>query len=321
MKEIIMKKVNKISSVVILAALFIGGCSGIKYADKAPLPFDQIDYGYEVEYLEDDPSIAYIDEGSGDKTILLVHGLASNAGFWRYNIEALSKDNRVIAIDLPGYGKSDKGDYDYGMAFYADQIATFIDRMSLENVIYVGHSMGGQIGITLSINHPDVIDELVLAAPAGIEKFDKGEGEWLANVLTMEGTVKATEPQVRTNLSINFYKWDSEYEWMVEERVRMAKTEEMKEFAYTVIQSIQAMIDEPTSDMLKLVSHKTSIIYGKYDGLIPNRYLNPGFPKDVFVKGNQLIPNSSLTEIDDAGHMLMIEKPELFNQAIISAIR
>lgn len=321
MKEIIMKKVNKISSVVILTALFIGGCSGIKYADNEPLPFDEIDYGYDVKYLDGDPGIAYIDEGSGEKTIVLVHGLASNAGFWRYNIEALSENHRVIAVDLPGYGKSDKGDYPYGMAYYADQLAGFIEGLGLEEVIYVGHSMGGQIGLTLSINHPDAIDQLILAAPAGIEKFDEGEGEWLANALTMEGTVKATEPQVRANLSINFYKWDSEYEWMVEERVRMAKTEEMKEFAYTVIQSIQAMIDEPTSDMLNLVSHKTSIIYGKYDGLIPNRYLNPGFPKDVFVKGNQLIPNSSLTEIVNAGHMLMIEKPELFNQAVISAIR
>jgi len=316
-----MKRFYSISS-VLFAALIIAGCSGIRYADSDPLLFEEIDYGYDVQFTESDPSIAYIDEGSGNQTLLLVHGLASNAGFWRYNIDQLSQDYRVIVVDLPGYGKSDKGDYPYGMNFYAKQMVDLIEKLSLENVAYVGHSMGGQIGITLALNYPDVIDQLILAAPAGIEEFDRGEGEWLSNALTMEGTVNATEPQVRANLSINFYRWSSDWEWMVEERVRMAKDKpEMREFAYTVMQSIEAMIDEPTSDMLKLVSHKTSIIYGKYDGLIPNRYLNPGFPKDVFVKGNQLIPNSSLTEIDDAGHMLMIEKPELFNQAIISAIR
>ncbi|MDZ7806630.1 MAG: alpha/beta hydrolase [Gracilimonas sp.] len=316
-----MKNIVQISSILVLLALFINACSGIKYADKEPLPFNEIDYGYDVEYLEGDPSIAYIDEGSGEKTILLVHGLASNAGFWRYNIEALSENHRVIAVDLPGYGKSDKGDYEYGMVYYAEQIASFIDRMSLDQVVYVGHSMGGQIGITLAINHPEAIDQLILAAPAGIEKFDAGEGEWLANALNMEGITKATEPQVRANLSINFYKWNPEFEWMVEERVRMAKTDEMKEFSYTVIQSIKAMIDEPTAGMLGRISQPTTIIYGEYDGLIPNRYLNPGFPHAVFEKGDELIPRSSLTEIDDAGHMLMIEKPESFNQAVLSAIR
>lgn len=315
-----MKKWILNSFKVLIIASFISSCAGIKHAGKEPLAFKDIDYGFPVEYVDGDPSIAYVDEGSGDRTILLVHGLASNAGFWRYNIEELSKNNRVIAIDLPGYGKSDKGDYPYGMSFYATQINEFIQKLNLKNVTYVGHSMGGQIGITLSINHPEAIKDLILAAPAGIEKFDRGEGKWLANALTMKGIAKATEPQVRANLSINFYKWDSKWEWMVEERVRMAKTDEMKEFAYTVDRSIKAMIAEPTSDFLEEINHPTTIIYGKYDGLIPNRYLNPGFPSDVFEKGNKLIPNSKLVEIDKGGHMIMIERASEFNQAILNSL-
>lgn len=297
--------------------VFISGCSGIKYADMEPLPFDEIDYGYEVSYLEGDPTIAYIDEGEGDQTILLVHGLASNAGFWRYNIDALAKNNRVIAIDLPGYGKSDKGDYAYGMTYYADQVAHFIKELELENVVLVGHSMGGQIGITLSINHPESIEKLILAAPAGIEKFDRGEGEWLANALTMKGIVTATEPMVRENLSLNFYRWSDDYNWMVEERVRMAKTPEMREFAYTVLQSIRGMLDEPTTDFLTLVPHPTLIVYGAKDGMIPNRYLNPGYTSEVFEKGAELIPDASLKALDKTGHMLQIENPEGFNQAVL----
>ncbi len=315
-----MKKwiLNSIKFLVL--AGFITSCAGIKYADKEPLAFKDIDYGYQVEYLAGDPTIAYIDEGTGDKTLLLVHGLASNAGFWRYNIAELAKTNRVIAIDLPGYGKSDKGDYPYGMSYYASQINDFIQKMNLKNVTYIGHSMGGQIGITLSINHPEAIDDLILVAPAGIEKFDRGEGTWLANVLTKKGIANATEPQVRANLSINFYKWNSKWEWMVEERVRMAKTDEMKEFAYTVEQSIKAMIAEPTTDYLENISHPTTIIYGKYDGLIPNRYLNPGFPADIFEMGDRLIPNSKLVEINNGGHMIMIEQANEFNKAILNSL-
>jgi len=316
-----MMKTIKITTLTVLALLLMQACSGIRYADKAPLEFQDIDYGFQVEYLKGDPTIAYIDEGKGDKTILLVHGLASNAGFWRYNIKELSKNNRVIAIDLPGYGKSDKGDYPYGMDYYASQIKQFIEKLSLKNVTLVGHSMGGQIGITLALNYPNVIDELILAAPAGIEKFDRGAGDWLANALTMEGTIKATEPQVRANLTINFYRWDSsKWDWMVEERVRMAKADDMKEFTYAVHQSIKAMIDEPTTDFLSELRLPVTIIYGKQDGLIPNRYLNPGFPTDVFKIGQEQIPNSRLIELDKTGHMLMIESPDAFNKAVLSAL-
>lgn len=307
---------------LLVLSILLSACSGVRYADDPPLPFDEIDYGYDVQTTDLNPEIAFIDEGSGDKTILLVHGLASNAGFWRNNITELAKSHRVIAVDLPGYGKSEKGDYPYGMAFYADVLARFIEDQNLENVYYVGHSMGGQIGITLSLRHPEVIQELILAAPAGIEKFDRGEGDWLANALTMKGIRLAPEPTVRENLSINFYRWNDDYEWMVEERVRMAKDEDtMKEFSYTVIQSIKAMIDEPTAGRLGDISVPTHIIYGKYDGLIPNRYLNPGFPSDVFEFGNKTIPNSTLTEIDNGGHMIMIEQSEAFNKVVLEKVR
>jgi pimeloyl-ACP methyl ester carboxylesterase len=314
-----MKSYNLLK-LLLLAALALGlmSCAGTRYADAPALEFDEIDYGYETHYHQGahHPKIAYIDEGQGDKTLLLVHGLASNAGFWRYNIEELAREYRVIAIDLPGYGKSAKGDYAYGMSWWAEQIHHFIDEMQLEDVVYVGHSMGGQIGITLSINHPDAIDALVLAAPAGVEEFSPGSGEWLKSVFTMEGIKLTPEPQIRENLSINFYRWDKEWEWMVEERTRMAKAEEMDEFAYTVVNSVAAMIDEPTSHRLHEINHPTLVIYGQYDGLIPNRYLNPGFPADVFAIAGEEIPNNNLVELPDAGHMLMIERPTAFNAAV-----
>ena len=304
----------------ILFLLFLaslGACSGVKYVDAPPLPFQEIDYGYPVAYEGEAPKMAYIDEGSGPETLLLVHGLASNAGFWRYNISELAKSYRVIALDLPGYGKSEKGDFPYGMAWYASQIRDFIDTMQLENVTFVGHSMGGQIGIVLSILHPESIDRLVLAAPAGIEAFEQGEGDWLSSVITIEGVVTTPEPAIRENLSLNFHRWSPKWEWMVEERARMAKTPMMREFAYAVDRCVDAMLDEPTSDALDRVSHPTLIIYGQYDGLIPNRYLNPGFPSEVFEKGAEMIPQSTLIEIPDAGHLLQIERPKAFNEALL----
>ncbi|MFZ2323341.1 MAG: alpha/beta hydrolase [Ignavibacteriaceae bacterium] len=298
--------------------LFIlAGCSGYLYWDKPALQFSDIDYGYPTKTALDNTKISYIDQGNGDKTIILVHGLASNAGFWRYNIPALSKKYRVIAVDLPGYGKSQKGEYTYSMSFYADQIKKLIDELKLKNVVYVGHSMGGQIGIVLAIKYPTLLHKLILASPAGFEEFERGEGDWLRSVMTMKGVKSTTEEGIRRNLAMNFYRWDDKWEWMVEERVRMRKATDFDEFAYAVVRCVNGMLDEPTFDKLSLIKTPTLVIYGKYDGLIPNSYLNPGFTSDVFEKGIKDIKDAKLVEIDNAGHMIQIEKPDEFNKAVL----
>lgn len=303
-----------------LFVLFFVSCSGFLYTNQPPLEFSEIDYGFEVKYSNTNPKLAYIDQGKGE-VVLLIHGLASNAGFWRYNIPELSKNFRVIAVDLPGYGKSDKGNYSYKMTFFVQAIKNLIDELGIEQVNLIGHSMGGQIGIWFSILYPERINKLVLAAPAGIEKFNRGEGEWLKSVVTIRSVKGTNEEGVRRNLSNNFYNWRSELEWMVEERVRMAKAKDFDLFARAVTRSVAGMIDEPTSDKLSLVKSKTLIIYGEKDGLIPNPYLHPGFPKDVFKIGKEKIPNSELYEIKNCGHILMIEKPEEFNKTIINFLK
>ena len=306
------------SGIIALLAT-LTACGGFRYLDAEPLEFSDLNYGFESKFVElNDLRLSYIDEGTGDKTIILVHGLASNAGFWRYNIPQLSSQFRVIAIDLPGYGKSSKGDFPYGMAWYAEVIRDFIQEMNLTNVVYVGHSMGGQIGMTLSLNHPEAISQLVLAAPAGIEAFSPGSGNWLRNVFTIQGIKNVPESGIRDNLALNFHRWNSRWEWMVEERTRMAKAEEMDEFAYTVIQCVGAMLDEPTTHRLADIQHETLLIYGRFDRLIPNMYLNPGSPDTVFEFGHEQIPNSTLVRIDNAGHMVQIEQALDFNQAILT---
>jgi len=306
---------------IVLCAAFLAfglaACSsGYLYNDTPPMEFHDVDYSFPTTKALADPEVAYIDRGAGPHTLVLVHGLASNAGFWRYNIAELSKTCRVIALDLPGYGKSGKGDYPYSMTFYAETVARLISNLGLTKVVYVGHSMGGQIGITLALRHPEVVERLILVSPAGIEKFDRGEGTWLRNALTMDGITANSEENIRRNLAANFYTWNDTWEWMVEERTRMAKAKDMKEFSYTVVKCVGAMLDEPTTGRLKDITQPTLIVYGKYDGLIPNPYLHPGFPADVFSGGVRAIPRCTLHEVGDAGHMVHIEKPAEVNAAI-----
>lgn len=114
----VMKMKNKAPLLFLLIAAILSlNCGGIKHAHKEAIAFSDIDYGFETQVLDASPNIAYIDEGSGDQTILLVHGLASNAGFWRYNIEALSENYRVIAVDLLDTGNQKKAIYRMGWDF------------------------------------------------------------------------------------------------------------------------------------------------------------------------------------------------------------
>ena len=78
-----------------------------------------IKYEVRKQRLSNGCEMAYIDEGKGDTTLLMVHGLANYCGVWVKNIESLKKHYRCIAIDLPGNGYSDGGDYPYGINFFS----------------------------------------------------------------------------------------------------------------------------------------------------------------------------------------------------------
>ena len=90
--------------------------------------------------------VHYLDEGTGDTPILLVHGLPTQAYLWRKLIPVLAQETRVIAIDLPNFGYSDKTpDFDDGVpctGAYADWIAEFIDALNIDHLYVVAHDVG-----------------------------------------------------------------------------------------------------------------------------------------------------------------------------------
>jgi pimeloyl-ACP methyl ester carboxylesterase len=101
----------------------------------------------------------------------------------------------------------------------------------------------------------------------------------------------------------------------------MRKADDFDEFTYTVVRCVNGMLDEPTFNKLSLIKTPSLVIYGKYDGLIPNPYLNPGFTSDVFVNGAKTMQDVKLVELDNAGHMIQIEKADEFNQAVLDFLK
>lgn len=280
---------------------------------------DELEYPFAVKKmaLSEGLEIAYFDEGKGDKTLLMVHGLGSYAPAWKKNIPALSQQYRCIAIDLPGYGKSSKGRYEGGMRFFADVLKEFTEKMELENVVLVGHSMGGQISITASLAYPELFQELILVSPAGFETFHPGQRKWFGEVITARGVYLTPVDQIKANIGWNFYKMPRDAEFMVTDRIAMRKCKEFEGYCYIIPECVQGMVADPVFEFLPDLKARTLVIFGKYDNLIPNRFLNPGTTREVAEQGTAQIPNAELELVDKAGHFVHFEQSEWVNKRIL----
>ena len=305
-------------------AVVFAACSTPYSAIRNIKSFDELNYKYPVKkvYLpENEFTIAYTDEGKGDNTIILIHGLGSYLRAWEKNIGELSKNNRVIAIDLPGYGKSSKEPHTGMMTFYAGIVNELVKELKLNKVVIGGHSMGGQIGMTTYLKYPQIVKGLVLAAPAGFERFTKGQKQWFRDVMTVDGVRLTTPEAIQNNLASNFFRQPKDADFMVSERMEMRSADDFIPYCYAVVQSVHGMVDNPVIDYLQDIKVPTLILFGENDNLIPNRYLNPGRTVEIAKYGASKIPNSKLVMIPKTGHFLMFEKPEVFNKETIDFIK
>ncbi len=290
------------------------------YSDIKPLEtFMDLDYPFETKWVDlpGGERIAYVDEGTGDHTIIFIHGLGSYLPAWKKNIPALSAHYRVIAIDLPGYGKSDKLPHSGMMTYYAGVVNEFVQALGLEKVVLGGHSMGGQISMVTALYYPEIVEKLILSAPAGFERFTEGQKQWFRSVMTVRGVMLTPVEDIITNLAYNFYRLPDDAEFMITDRIAMRDAEDFQAYCHAVVQSVNGMVDEAVIDFLHKIQQPALIVFGENDNLIPNRFLNPGRTADVARVGAELLPNNELYLIPQSGHFVQFESYERFNARVI----
>jgi len=116
----------------------------------------------ESRYVEvDGITFHYVTKGEGPPLILL-HGFPETWYSWRKNIEELALYFQVIALDLKGYGLSDKPVGDYSLPTLSREIADLIVSLGLERPILVGHDWGGFIAWDVARNYPQLLDKLII---------------------------------------------------------------------------------------------------------------------------------------------------------------
>lgn len=281
----------------------------------APLPVQHMDV--------DGVDIAYIDSGlppGGNPDappMVFIHGLSSYMGFWEYQIPEFAKTHRVLALDLPGFGASGRPDAPYTPPWYADRVDNWLGSLGIVRAVVVGHSMGGQIAMTLALDHSYRVSALVLSAPAGLEAFAPGAGQWMKDYWTESRSLEAREEEIRANFqALVFNRMDAGVERLIEERVRMMKTDAFRGTSVAVSRCIAGMIDYPVINRLADIDVPTLIVYGTQDHMIPNPVFTGGATRSIAEAGHKAIPNSQLVMIAEGGHTVHHDYPELFNTSV-----
>lgn len=158
------------------------------------------DFSYPPKFIDVRGSrMHYVESGGGDP-ILLLHGNPTNVYIWRDIIPHFTKYGRVIAVDLIGFGKSDKPDIEYRFADHAAYLEEFITKMGLRNITLVLHDWGSVLGFDYASRHPTNVRALAFfeALLAPLPSLDQWPNQKAAQAFRLYRTAK-----VGWNLIVN----------------------------------------------------------------------------------------------------------------------
>ena len=113
----------------------------------------------------------YLSAGADGRTVILVHGGASDRYDWTKNIATLARSHRVYAPNLIGFGRDSRRDSPYTVQHFSAFLRDFMDTLGLEKALLVGHSLGGRASLEVARRAPERIERLVLVAPIGFGRL------------------------------------------------------------------------------------------------------------------------------------------------------
>jgi pimeloyl-ACP methyl ester carboxylesterase len=261
-------------------------------------------------------SFSALEAGTG-KPVLMLHGLGGTKASFLPTVAALASDFRTIAVDLLGFGDSDKPlGASYGPEFQARGIAGLLDALELERAYFIGHSMGGRIALELGFGHPERTFGLVLMTPAMAWLGERRWAPYLRWIRPELGLIQIT-PRPVVEAVMRWLIPGAESSWgasAIDEFVRTYTTARGRAAFYAAARNIY--LDEPHGESgfwtkLRELSPESLFIWGRHDRLVPT-----GFMKHVELA----LPAARHVEIE-CGHLPQIERPRETHAAIAKFLR
>jgi pimeloyl-ACP methyl ester carboxylesterase len=273
---------------ILLATLSARGDEPANPLDKAPSLYAK----------SGDIEIHYKSLGKGDTALVFVHGWTADMTSWRYQVPAFDSKVRMILIDLPGHGKSDKPEIDYTMDVFAKSVDAVLIDAGVEKAVLAGHSMGTPVVRQYYRNYPKKVIALIAVdgrfqklnlPPETIKKFtSQFEGPDFKKVMgkMIEGMcTKNTPEEVRKHLKDAYPTAPP----------------------HVAVSAMKAMMDPSIwkDDPIKVPVQAT---------LAKSPFWTPEYEKYV----RKLAPGIDYQTMEGVGHFLMMEKPKEFNALMMA---
>jgi pimeloyl-ACP methyl ester carboxylesterase len=287
-------------------------------------------YPYAVEYLnvntqQQNLKMAYMDinpANNNGKNIVLMHGKNFNGAYWRETIKALSIEGyRVIVPDMIGFGKSSKPtNFQYSFQELAKNTKALLDTLHVEKATILGHSMGGMLATRFALMYPEVTEKLVLENPIGLEDW-KLQVPYQTVNWWYEQELKKTYEGIKAYQLNNYYdgKWKKEYDQWVELLAGWNLNSDYKVIAWNAALTYDMIFTQPVLYEFKNIKSPTLLIIGTRDRTALGKPLvSESVRKTMGLYGKlgkstqKAIPNSTLIEIENIGHLPHIEDFEKF---------
>ena len=245
----------------------------------------------------DGAKVHYLNYGDGSDALVLIHGWTQSIDAWRDQIPDFAKRNRVIVLDLPGHGKSDKPQVKYSMEYFARAVEAVMRDAKVNRAVLVGHSMGTPVARQFYRKHPDktlaivIVDGVLkpLGDPAMMNQMLEGlRGPKYKDVINqmftgMMGPAMTTE---------------------VKERITSST---MNTPQPVLVSAMEGMAD-PTIWGDDKINVPVLAVMAK----------NPFFPPNIEELTRPLVPNLEFHMWQDVDHFLMMEKPKEFNALVVA---
>ncbi|MFT7288332.1 MAG: pimeloyl-ACP methyl ester carboxylesterase [Halieaceae bacterium] len=241
--------------------------------------------------------IAYWEGGSGDLSLVFVHGWTCDHSYWSEQLSVFAEDYRVIAVDLAGHGESGLGRASYSMESFGADVSAAIDGDG--PLVLVGHSMGGPVILQAAlllgdrvrglvavdtlrdVAQPVISDEQMQARVAPLEQdYDSVAGQFLASMF-----VENSDPDLRREITVDMLATDR----------------------FVGVDAIRGMLRTDLAVALEAVAAPLVLINSTYQ------------PTNLAAVV-ALHPNTSLELMEGVGHFVMMEDPESFNSLLRQAI-
>lgn len=245
--------------------------------------------------------INYEEKGEGD-LIVLLHGWGSNITLFANMMELLSKKYKVVAMDMPGFGKSDEPKEVWDVSFYVQFVIDFLKDYDAKEVMLLGHSFGGRVIIKMHSRSdlPFKVTKVILVDSAGIMPPKSNKKTWRTRYYKMGktvlswGIVKKLFPDALENF-----------------RKKMGSAD-YAAASPMMRQVMVKVVNEDLEPYLPNIKAPTLLVWGVNDTATP---LSDG------EKMEKLIPDAGLVKLENAGHYSFLEQQFTFNRVMCSFMK